>query len=100
AQPYDAFVLADLVLLDGTPGRMLRIRKLGERVAERGATFFHCAELGSGAPTPVLEMTLGVSDVLLCEILPLFFLVRDDAAHPFRYQLILRVEVAIEGHFI
>jgi hypothetical protein len=34
------------------------------------------------------------------EILPLLFLVRDDAAHPFRYQLILRLEVAIEGHLV
>src|SRR6185436_17178718 len=100
AQTYDTLMLADLVLLDHAPRRMVGIGQLGEGVAERGAALLHRSEFGGGAPAPVLEQALGIADVLRGEVLPLLFLVGDDPAHPLGDEVLLRVEVAVERHFV
>src|SRR3982750_1290504 len=100
AQAQDALVLAESMLLDHSPRRVIRVRELGEGIAERGSTLFHRAQLGRRALTPVLQQGLWISTMLGVEILPLLFLVRDYSAHPFRNQLVLRVEVAVKGHLV
>jgi len=93
-------VLSKPVLLDDAPRRMVWIGQLGESIHERGPALFHRPKLGGGSAAPVLELALGISTVLRHEILPIFFLVRDDSAHPFRNQLVLRLEVAVKGHLV
>jgi len=56
--------------------------------------------LRGGAAAPVLEQALWISGMHGGQILPLLFFVRDYASHPFRDQVILRVEVAVERHLV
>src|ERR1700682_1728704 len=100
AEADDAFVRSELVLLHDAPCRMVRIGQLGEGVHKRGPALFHRSKLRGGAPAPVLELTLWIASVPRGKILPLLLFVRDYPAHPFRYQLILRVEVAVERHLV
>src|SRR5258705_6542320 len=100
AKADDTLVFPKLVLLHDAPRRMVRIGQLCERVAEGRAALFHRPKLGRGTPAPVLKLTLRVPPVLLGEVLPVLFLVGDDPLTPFRYQLVLRVEVAIERHLV
>src|SRR5258705_11781145 len=100
AKADDTLVFPKLVLLHDAPRRMVRIGQLRERVAEGRAALFHRPKLGRGTPAPVLKLALRVPAVLLGEILPVLFLVGDHPLHPFRYQLVLRVEVAIKRHLV
>src|SRR6266550_1748546 len=100
AQSYDTLVRADLVLLNDAPRRMVWVGQLRQRVAQGGTALFHLPELGRGASTPVLKQALRITAVLGGEVLPLFFLVGDHAADPFGDELVLRVEVAVEGHLV
>src|SRR5947207_12223068 len=60
----------------------------------------HRCQLAGISPAQFLKQTGRVANVLAGEILPLFLLVGDDAAHPLRDQLILGVEVPVEGHLV
>src|SRR5947207_2737234 len=100
AKPYDALMRPNLVFLNYAPRRVLWIRQLGQGIAQRRAALLHFAELDRGASTPVLKQPRGITNVLGGQVLPLFFLVGDHAAHPLRAQLVLRVEVAIERHLV
>jgi len=100
AQAEDALVLSKPVLLDDPSRRMVWIGQLGESVAKGGPALLHRPKLGGGAPAPILKLAVWISAVLGVEILPLLFFVRNDSAHPFRDQLILRVEVAVQRHLV
>src|SRR6266853_2529144 len=100
AKADDSLVRSKLVLLHDAPSGMVWIGQLGEGVAKGRAALFHRAKLGRRAPAPVLELALRISAVLGVEILPVFLFVGDDPAHPFRDQLILRSEVAVERHLV
>src|SRR6202165_527884 len=100
AEADDALVRSKLVLFHDPPRRMVWIGQLGEGVAKSRAAFFHRAKLGRCTTAPILELALRISAVLGVEILPVFLFVRDDPAHPFRDQLILRSEVAVERHLV
>src|SRR5205814_279265 len=49
---------------------------------------------------PILEKAARVSAMFGVEVLPLLFLMSDDSTHPFRNELVLRVEVAVKGHLV
>ena len=100
AKADDTLVRSKLVLLHDAPRGMVWIGQLGEGVAKGRAAFFHLTKLRGGAPAPVLELALWISAVLRGEILPLRLFVRDDPPHPFRYQLIFRVEVPVQRHLV
>src|SRR5690348_8211138 len=100
AKSYDPLVLARLVLLNDTSRGMLRVGKLGERVPQRGSAFLQDLELGRGSPTPVLEQPLRIAVMVSGQIAPFILLVRDHAAHPLGDELVLRIEVAVEGHLV
>src|SRR5205823_5821288 len=100
AQPDDALVLSDLVLLDDAPRRMVRVGQLGESIPEGGPTLFHGAKLRRDPTAPVLKLSLRIATVLGVKVLPFLLFVRDDSLHPFSDQLILRVKVAIQRHLV
>src|SRR6266516_1240169 len=100
AKAQNALVLSNPVFLNDSSRRMIRVGKLGESVSKSGPSLFHGAKLRGGAAGPVLEQALWISGVHGGQILPLIFFVRDYAPHPFRDQVILRVEVAVERHLV
>ena len=100
AKADHALVRSKLVLLHDAPGGMVWIGQLGEGVAKGRAAFFHLTKLRGGATAPVPELAFRISAVLRVEILPLLLFVGDDPAHPFGNQLILRLEVAVQRHFV
>src|SRR5258707_864871 len=100
AKPYDALMRAKLVLLHENPRRMVGIGQLGKGVAKGRAALFHRAKLGGGTAAPVLELPPRIPAGLGVEILPVFFFMGDDPAHPFRDQLILGSEVAVKRHLV
>ena len=100
AKANDTLVFSDLVLLDDPPRRMVRIGQLGESVPEGGSTLFHLAKLSRDSAAPVLKLALRIPAVLGAEIPPFLLFVGDYSLHPFRDQLVLRVEVAVKRHLV
>src|SRR2546423_9613036 len=100
AKADDALVLSKSIFLDDASRRMVGIGQLGERVHQRGPSLFHRAKLGGGSPAPVLELALRISAVFRGQVFPLFLFVGDYPAHPFGDQLVLLVEVAVQGHLV
>src|SRR4051812_31079494 len=96
AKAQHPLVLADSVFLNHAACRVIGVWKLGECVSDCGTAFFHRPQLGGSALTPILKKAVGVPAMFRAEVLPLLLLVRDHSAHPFRDELVLRVEVAVK----